>query len=205
LDKLLSKFTSIAMSITVQVAGPQHFVFAEDICQVMADAALVRGTGIAKRKPEYIRAKMEEGKAVIATSEDGRLAGFCYIERWEDRKFVANSGLIVHPDFRGLGLAKKIKTATFKLSRKRYPKSKLFGITTSPAVMHINSELGYRPVPLYELTTDPAFWKGCTSCPNYDILQRTEQRMCLCTGMVVDFNKLPPLDSPTSETSSDHE
>lgn len=189
------------MSITIQVAGPQHFDFAETICQVMADAALVRGTGIAKRKPEYIRSKMQEGKAIIAVSDDNRLAGFCYIERWEERKFVANSGLIVHPDFRGLGLAKKIKEATFELSRKRYPKSKLFGITTSPAVMHINSELGYRPVPLYELTTDPAFWDGCSSCPNFDILQRTERRMCLCTGMVVDFNKLPPLDAePSSPT-----
>ncbi|MFK8057251.1 MAG: GNAT family N-acetyltransferase [Saprospiraceae bacterium] len=193
------------MSITVQVAGPQHFIYANDICQVMADAALVRGTGIAKRKPDYVRDKMREGKAIIATSNDNRLAGFCYIEHWEGRKFVANSGLIVHPDFRGLGLAKQIKSATFQLSRKRYPNAKLFGITTSPAVMHINTDLGYRPVPLYELTTDQAFWKGCASCPNYDILQRTDQRMCLCTGMICDFSKLPPTDSSTHQSSTDHE
>lgn len=189
------------MSITVQVAGPEHFIHAEDICQVMADAALVRGTGIAKRKPAYIKEKMEEGKAIIAVSEDNHVAGFCYIESWEGRKFVANSGLIVHPEFRGLGLAKKIKEATFELSRKTYPNAKLFGITTSPAVMHINSDLGYRPVPLYELTTDTAFWKGCASCPNYDILQRTDQRMCLCTGMICDFSKLPK----QPESSNDHE
>ena len=190
------------MSITVQVAGPDHFVHADAICQVMAEAALVRGTGIARRKPAYIKEKMSEGKAVIAISKDDRLAGFCYIESWEDKKFVANSGLIIHPDFRGLGLAKKIKDATFQLSRKHYPKAKLFGITTSPAVMHINSKLGYKPVPLYELTTDKKFWKGCASCPNYDILQRTDQRMCLCTGMVVDFNKLPASSPSQTESSN---
>jgi hypothetical protein len=50
--------------------------------------------------------------------------------------------------------------------------------------MKINSELGYRPVTFSELTQDEDFWKGCQSCPNYDILLRCNHRMCLCTGML---------------------
>lgn len=151
----------------------------------MAEAARARGTGIAKRTPEYVRQKMEEGKAIIALQED-RLAGFCYIETWSHGKYVANSGLIVAPEYRHHGLAKRIKERAFNLSRERYPGSKLFGITTSLAVMKINSDLGYKPVTFSELTEDEVFWQGCQSCPNYDILTRTERKMCLCTGMLYD-------------------
>ena len=151
----------------------------------MEESAKVRGTGIAKRKPEYIRDKMVEGKAVIAFCE-GKLAGFCYIESWGHGQFVANSGLIVVDKYRGHGLAKRIKRKAFELSRQRYPDAKIFGLTTGLAVMKINSELGYKPVTFSELTNDEAFWKGCHSCVNYDILQRTERKHCLCTGMLYD-------------------
>jgi len=171
------------MKFTITVATLAHEQYAEAISQLIQEAAVARGTGIAKRPPEYIRRKMQEGKAIIALRED-QLAGFCYIETWGHRKFIANSGLIVHPDFRKHGLAKKIKKEAFKLSRKKYPNAKLFGITTSLAVMKINSDLGYRPVTFSELTTDEEFWKGCQSCPNYDILTRNERRNCLCTGML---------------------
>jgi hypothetical protein len=46
--------------------------------------------------------------------------------------------------------------------------------------------LGYRPVTFSELTDDPEFWKGCQTCKNFDILTRTERKMCLCTGMLYD-------------------
>lgn len=173
------------MNISIHVATEEHFRFAEDICQVMFEAAKARGTGIAKREPAYVRMKMEEGKAIIALNGE-ELAGFCYIETWDHGNYVANSGLIVHPDYRNLGLARKIKKEAFDLSRKKYPESKLFGITTSLAVMKINSDLGYKPVTFSELTTDEVFWKGCQSCPNYDILTRNEQKLCLCTGMLMD-------------------
>jgi hypothetical protein len=88
--------------------------------------------------------------------------------------------------YRGLGLAKQIKLAAYKLSRQKYPDAKLFGLTTSPAVLKINSMIGYRPVGFAELTRDEEFWKGCTSCPNYDILVRTGRKFCLCTGMLYD-------------------
>ena len=64
--------------------------------------------------------------------------------------------------------------------------AKIFGITTSLAVMRINSELGYKPVTFSELTSDESFWKGCQSCPNYDILTRNKRNNCLCTGMLYD-------------------
>lgn len=167
------------------VANESHFKYAQDICDTIADSAKVRGTGIAKRTPEYIQKKLSNGNAVLALDGD-KFAGFCYIEVWGHEKFVANSGLIVHPDYRGLGLAKKIKQKVFELSREKFPDAKIFGITTGLAVMKINYELGYKPVTFSELTDDPEFWKGCQTCKNFDILTRTEQKMCLCTGMLYD-------------------
>lgn len=184
--------------ITVRPAGPDDYSYAEQICVEMENAARIRGTGIAKRTPEYIRHKMEEGKAVIALCEQ-KLAGFCYIETWEHGRYVANSGLIVVPAFRKFGLARRIKRRAFNLSRERYPDSKLFGITTSLAVLKINADLGYRPVTFSELTRDHVFWKGCQSCQNFDILTRTEQAHCLCTGMLFDPNAKPRIEDPDDD------
>jgi hypothetical protein len=168
------------------VAGLQHVSYAEIICDEMAESAKARGTGIAKRSPEYIANKMLEGKAVIALHKDGTWAGFCYIETWSHGDFVANSGLIVNPIYRKAGLAKAIKTKVFELSRQKYPKSKIFGLTTGLAVMKINSDLGYEPVTYSELTQDENFWKGCQSCVNYDILMSKERQNCMCTAMLYD-------------------
>jgi len=172
--------------ITIEIANESHFSYVPTILTTIEEAAKIRGTGIARRTPEYIEQKMKEGKAIIALTRDGEFAGFCYIETWSDKKFVANSGLIVVDKFRGNGLAKRIKHKAFELSRERYPDAKIFGLTTGLAVMKINSELGYRPVTFSELTDDDAFWKGCQSCVNYDILQRTNRKHCLCTGMLFD-------------------
>lgn len=181
------------MNYLVKVADLSHLHYAPIICQMMEEAAKVRGTGIAKREPEYLQKKMSEGKAVIAL-EDDKVIGFCYVESWEGKKYVANSGLIVHPDYRKTGLARAIKSAIFKLSMELYPDSKLFGITTSLAVMKINSDLGYKPVTFSELTQDEAFWKGCQSCVNFDVLQRTNRSMCMCTGMMYSAkNETAPL------------
>ncbi len=169
----------------IVIANNSHAKYAEIICDTIEESARVRGTGIARRTPEYILTKMENGNAIIALEGD-KFAGFCYIEVWSHEKFVANSGLIVHPDFRNRGLAKDIKKAVFEHSRKKYPNAKIFGITTGLAVMKINYELGYQPVTFSELTEDESFWKGCQTCKNYDILTRTERKMCLCTGMLYD-------------------
>src|SRR6476620_2966313 len=170
----------------ILVADESHLSFAQIICDEMASSAQARGTGIAKRTPEYIQEKMREGKAVIAFNQDGIWAGFCYIETWGHGEYVANSGLIVAPAFRKGGLARAIKKKIFELSRQTYPDSKVFGLTTGLAVMKINSELGYEPVTYSELTQDEAFWAGCKSCVNYDILMSKERKNCLCTAMLYD-------------------
>jgi hypothetical protein len=129
---------------------------------------------------------MREGKAVIAFNQDGIWAGFCYIETWSHGEYVANSGLIVAPAFRKGGLARLIKKKIFELSRQKFPDAKIFGLTTGLAVMKINSELGYEPVTYSELTQDEAFWAGCKSCVNYEILMSKDRKNCLCTGMLYD-------------------
>ena len=147
---------------------------------------MARGTGIAKRSPEYVEQKMQEGKAVIAVTTNGDWVGFCYIEVWGHNGFVANSGLIVAPVFRKTGVAKAIKKRIFELSREKYPEAKIFGLTTGLAVMKINSDLGYEPVTYSELTDDEEFWAGCKSCVNYDILMSKERKNCMCTAMLYD-------------------
>lgn len=170
------------------IANSKHSIYAETICENMAEAAKVRGTGIAQRQPSYIISKMKKGNAVIAL-DGNQFAGFTYIEEWSHGKFVANSGLIVHPDYRDQGLAKLIKQKVFEQSRKKFPDAKIFSITTGLAVMKMNSNLGYRPVTFSELTDDQSFWDGCRSCKNYDVLQSKDQKMCFCTGMLFDPNE----------------
>ena len=173
-------------NIIVREAEAADAHWAETITNEMAESAKARGTGIAKRSPEYVKLKMDEGKAVIALTETGIWVGFCYIESWQHEKFVANSGLIVSPAFRKSGVAKQIKQKVFALSRKKYPNAKIFGLTTGLAVMKINSDLGYEPVTYSELTTDDEFWKGCQSCVNYEILMSKERKNCMFTAMLYD-------------------
>lgn len=170
----------------ILIADASHLHFAEEICREMEESAKARGTGIAKRSPEYVRQKMSEGKAVIALTQNNGWAGFCYIETWSHGEYVANSGLIVKPTLRKSGLARLIKRKIFQLSREKYPHAKIFGLTTGLAVMKINSELGYEPVTYSELTQDEAFWAGCKSCVNYEILMSKERKNCMCTAMLYD-------------------
>ena len=187
-------------SYTVQVASQEHFVLAESICHEMAESAKARGTGIAKRSPEYLREKMSEGKAIIATDDvDGSFVGFCYIETWQHGNFVANSGLIVNPTYRQYGVAKAVKAKAFELSRERYPDAKIIGITTSLAVMKINSDLGYEPTTFSELPADDNFWKGCQSCVNYDILMSKDRKNCMCTAMLYE----PKQEEEIKEVAAD--
>jgi len=188
------------MEVKIMLATKSHHLHAEALCGIIEETAKIKGTGIAIRQADYIIRKMEDDKAIIALDGD-KAIGFCYIESWEGQKYVANSGLIVHPAYRKTGLARKIKLATFKLSKEKFPNAKLFGLTTSLAVMKINSDLGYRPVTFSELTKDQTFWDGCKTCPNFDILQRTEKSLCLCTGMVCDLSKVQ-LNAPLSTTKN---
>ena len=177
--------------IDVVVADESHEKYVDTILETISEAAKVRGTGIAKRTHEYVLNKMREAKAVIALDGD-RFAGFSYIETWQDKKYVTTSGLIVHPDYRGRGLAKRIKDMTFTLARIRWPHAKIFSLTSGAAVMAMNTQLGYKPVTFADLTQDEAFWKGCEGCVNVDILHRTGRRYCICTGMLYDPEEYLP-------------
>ncbi|MDG1262979.1 MAG: GNAT family N-acetyltransferase [Flavobacteriaceae bacterium] len=182
----------------IVIGNASHIQFAKTISQCIDESAKDRGTGIARRTPEYIIKKLQNGNAVIALDGD-QFAGFCYIEVWQHGKYVAHSGLIVSPQYRSKGLAKAIKKRVFELSLEKYPGAKIFGITTGQAVMKINYELGYKPVHFSELTDDPEFWKGCQTCKNYDVLTRTDRSMCLCTGMLYDPNDK---NKPKSKTTA---
>ena len=178
-------------NIEVVVADESHEKYVDTILETISEAAKVRGTGIAKRTHEYLVKKMREAKAVIALDGD-KFAGFSYIETWQDKKYVTTSGLIVHPDYRGRGLAKRIKDLTFTLARTRWPHAKIFSLTSGAAVMAMNTQLGYKPVTFADLTQDESFWKGCEGCVNVDILHRTNRRYCICTGMLYDPEEYLP-------------
>ncbi|NDV55153.1 GNAT family N-acetyltransferase [Parabacteroides sp. 52] len=167
------------------VADASHEVYVDEILDTIEAAAKVRGTGIAKRTHDYLATKMKEGKAIIALAGD-EFAGFTYIESWGNKQYVATSGLIVPDKFRHMGLAKRIKAASFALARLRWPKAKLFSLTSGGAVMKMNTELGYVPVTFSELTDDEAFWRGCEGCINHDVLVRTGRKYCICTAMLFD-------------------
>lgn len=192
-------------NIIVRIADSGDTVYAEPITDEMASSAQARGTGIARRSPEYVSQKIQEGKAVIAVTATGEWVGFCYIEAWQHGQFVANSGLIVAPAYRKTGIAKKIKHTIFQLSRDKYPNSKLFGLTTGLAVMKINSELGYEPVTYSELTDDEEFWAGCKSCVNYDILMSKDRKNCMCTAMLYEPKQETSKQESVGEVSSKNE
>jgi len=181
--------------IQVVVADVQHEKYIDTILKTIEDAAKVRGTGIAKRTHDYLAVKIRETKAVIALYGD-RFAGFSYIETWGNKQYVTTSGLIVHPDFRGLGIAKRIKDMTFTLARTRWPHAKIFSLTSGAAVMAMNTQLGYKPVTFADLTDDEAFWRGCEGCVNVDVLHRTNRKYCICTGMLFDPEEHLPAKLP---------
>ena len=171
--------------IKVLVALPEHEKYVDTILETIRIAAKKRGTGIAERTHDYVATKMREGKAVIALAGE-RFAGFSYIETWGNKHYVTTSGLIVHPDFQGMGVAKRIKDYTFTLARVRWPHAKIFSLTSGDAVMKMNTALGYVPVSFNQLTDDDAFWRGCRGCINHPILEMKNRKFCICTGMLYD-------------------
>jgi predicted GNAT superfamily acetyltransferase len=181
--------------IKVVVADASHEKYVDTILSTISEAAKVRGTGIARRTHEYLVTKMREAKAVIALDGD-KFAGFSYIETWGNKHYVTTSGLIVHPDYRGRGIARRIKEMTFSLARTRWPHAKIFSLTSGAAVMAMNTALGYQPVTFADLTEDEAFWKGCEGCVNVDVLHRTGRKYCICTAMLYDPTEHLPAKIP---------
>ena len=181
--------------IRVLVADAEHEVYVDTIIDTIREAARKRGTGIAERTHEYVATKMREGKAVLALHGD-RFVGFSYIETWGNKHYVTTSGLIVHPDYQGLGVAKRIKDYTFTLARLRWPHAKIFSLTSGDAVMKMNTALGYQPVTFADLTDDEAFWKGCEGCVNYPVLRERNRKFCICTAMLFDPTEHLPVKLP---------
>ena len=110
--------------------------------------------------------------------------GFCYLSPWEDGRFVSTSALIVKPSHRGQGVARALKAAALSLARTRYPGARPFGLSTSDAVARINLSLGFREAAYREITGDPAFWKGCETCPLHATLLRNRGETCHCRAML---------------------
>lgn len=190
MEEVITDEAAVKPLVKICVAGKQHVRYVDEILTTIEESSKARGTGIARRSPDYVAQKMIEGKAIIALCEN-EFAGFCYIESWSNKQYIVNSGLIVNPKYRGLGLAKRIKRFSFNYSRRLYPDAKLFGLTSGAAVLKINHELGYRPVTFEQLTDDPAFWRGCQTCVNYDVLTRTDFKRCICTAMLYDPHEHP--------------
>ncbi|TCD23449.1 N-acetyltransferase [Pedobacter psychrodurus] len=189
--------------IFVRIADQGDAHYAEEIIKETEQSAIARGSGIAKRTLASVIDKMAAGKAVIALTNTGEWVGFSYLETWEDERFVSNSGLIVAPKFRNSGVARSIKNRIFKMSRRLYPNSKIFSITSGPAIMRMNAKLGFLPVSFAEITHDEHFWEGCKSCVNYDILTRKKKCNCLCTAMLFDpeyFSDAQPVVYQHAET-----
>ena len=177
------------MQIRIEIANKQHEKYASVIAKMIERAAQKKGTILALRKPKFILEKIIQGKSVIALDGD-IVVGFCYFQNWENDTFIAHSGLIINENYLGRGLSKKIKKQIFDASREKFPKAKIFGLTTSPAVIKINHELGYQSVNYNQLTDDEDFWKGCKTCSNYPRLMEAKRKKCKCTGMLMDPGKV---------------
>ena len=54
----------------IVIATDKNIIFATTISQTIDKSAEQRGTGIAKRTPEYVEAKIRNGNAVIALDGD---------------------------------------------------------------------------------------------------------------------------------------
>lgn len=169
--------------IEVRIATGEDSHFAEDASRLIDDAA--KSHDIARRDPAMLQDKIGEGHAVVAV-DDRTLVGFAYFSTWEGGRFVSHSGLVVHPDYQGIGLGKRIKLKLFDASEALFPDAATMSLTTSSAVEKLNLSLGFEPVPLSELTDDPEFWKGCETCRNYaETKARGDQ--CCCSGMLRRF------------------
>jgi N-acetylglutamate synthase-like GNAT family acetyltransferase len=172
--------------IIVRSAIPADVIFADQIISEMESSAIARGSGISKRSAASVIEKIDNGKAIVAVTENGEWVGFSYIETWDNEQFVSNSGLIVSPKYRNNGVASQIKTKIFELSRTRFPAAKVFSITSGLAIMKMNTKLGFEPVTYAQVAQEPRFWDSCKSCVNYDVLQSKNRCNCLCTAMLYD-------------------
>jgi len=167
-----------SLEIRSSIAGDR--IYAEAAARLIAQAA--RDHDIATRDPEFLQDKIITSKAVVALQHRA-MVGFGYYCDWQGGRFVSHSGLVVHRRMRGSGLGHLIKQELFAASRRQFPRAIIMSLTSSPAVQAMNRSLGFRTVPLDQLTTDPEFWEGCRACRNFAAIQSCAGRCC-CEGMI---------------------
>ena len=169
--------------IIVRVSNITDLIYVQRITEEIEKASADPSTSILKRSASLIAEKLISGNAVIAVTNSGKWVGFCYLQQWSNG-LVANCGLVVASKYRKMGVAFQIKRKIIELSKHNYPEAKLFGLTTSLAVMKVNTDLGYKPVTYGQIAKDDEFWAGCRQCVNYAILEARERKNCLCTAMM---------------------
>lgn len=170
-------------SYIIRVSCPDDVNYANVIAETTRQSAITRGTGIGGRSVQQIEERLVTGHAVIAIANEHSWAGFCFINAYDQGRTVSHSGLIIHPEHRGQGLSLEIKLKIIELSKEKYPRADMISITTTAAVLELNSNAGFRPVLFQDLTTDPAFWAGCRGCVHFSILNSQSGRNCFCTAM----------------------
>jgi len=176
------------MKFIIEIASEKHSIYEEDICKAREETAKYYGIGISKKKSDFVKSKLSDGNAIIATDEDGNFAGFQYIKPWEQERFVFNSRLFLNPKYRETDLAQQIHKKIFELSRTKYPNAKVFVVTALIEEIKTNLAAGFKPTAFSELIDDKEWWNGCQECANYDVLTRNNRQRCLCTGMLYDSN-----------------
>jgi hypothetical protein len=188
---LENSFAADAESFVIRLATEADAKHLPRIADLLDEGAISRGIGRGRRPDSLMLQKIRENRSIMAFNPEGDVVGFCYIDTWNNDSFVVHNALIVAPKYRDKNLGWLIKEFAFKITRSRWPDAKIFGLTTTQAVMHINSKLGYEPVVYAALPQDERFWNGHSNCIYYDVLQRSGGRFCLCTAMLYDPEKSP--------------
>lgn len=175
------------LNYIVRIATSDDHKYTTEITDELAYSATKRGISIARRTPEYAINKMDKGLAVIALNpENGDWIGFCCIEVWEHQKYVASSGLIISPKYRGMGIATMLKARLFELCQTKFPKAKIFSLTTNQAVIHANIDLGFKIVAFSEVLNDSLFMDGCKSWVDFSGLMNNNPTHAYYVAMVFD-------------------
>lgn len=151
--------------------------YANDIAHEINISALLRKVAIAPRNGDYIFQKMIDGLAVIAidnTTEEW--AGFCALDVWDHQKYVANTGLIVKPKYRGKNLSDLLKHKLFELARIKFPSAKVFSLTNKEKIKKVNIDLGFKEVETREIMLDPYFNTGMNSWVDFiELLKQSDE------------------------------
>lgn len=156
------------LNYTIKQISAADVIYASSILDAINESATKRGTGIEDRPQGYIEDKMNKGLGVIVIDNvTNDWIGFCTLEVWKHKLFLANTGLIIQPEYRGYGISAGIKSKLFDLCRQNFPKAKILSMTTNPMVIASNEVLGFTQVSFAEILKDPLFVEGCTSWVDY--------------------------------------